>query len=232
MLIMTVNVPRNSKDSKILASAQLVGRAGRVSGIYRNSLKRVFESTLIICSSVIAVPLVAILAVLVALDGHSPLYHQDRVGMGGRVFRMWKLRTMVPNADQKLEQYLSQNAEARAEWDTTQKLKSDPRITKLGRILRKCSLDELPQFWNVLIGDMSLVGPRPMMVCQKDMYPGSAYYHLRPGITGFWQVSERNDSEFKSRAAFDSRYDQAISFSTDIGIILRTFTAVFRGTGY
>ncbi len=139
---------------------------------------------------------------------------------------------MVPNAHEHLEAYLNANPAARVEWDATQKLKNDPRITKVGRILRKTSLDELPQLFNVIKGDMSLVGPRPMMCSQRDLYPGSAYFKMRPGITGTWQVSDRNDSEFQSRAGFDNGYERNLSFGTDLSILLKTIGVVVRGTGY
>ena len=105
-------------------------------------------------------------------------------------------------------------------------------ITRFGRVLRKSSLDELPQLWNVLLGDMSLVGPRPMMPCQRDLYPGSAYYRLRPGITGPWQVSRRNESTFADRARFDTDYDQTLSLGTDLGLLISTVRVVVRATGY
>ena len=129
-----------------------------------------------------------ILVPLIMLDGGSPIYFQKRIGLNGKKFRMWKLRSMVPNADRALAAYLEENPEARAEWDHSQKLRHDPRITRVGLFIRKSSLDELPQLWNVIKGDMSLVGPRPMMMSQRRMYPGTAYYALRPGITGFWQI--------------------------------------------
>jgi lipopolysaccharide/colanic/teichoic acid biosynthesis glycosyltransferase len=177
-------------------------------------------------------PLIAILAFLVARDGGRAFYTQKRVGLDGKMYRIWKLRSMVQNADQLLGVHLAQNADAAAEWEETQKLKDDPRITPIGRILRKCSLDELPQLWNVLIGDMSLVGPRPMMPDQRDMYPGLAYYTQRPGITGRWQVSERNDSSFADRARFDTDYISDISFINDMKLLWKTVGVVFKGTGY
>jgi lipopolysaccharide/colanic/teichoic acid biosynthesis glycosyltransferase len=145
---------------------------------------------------------------------------------------MWKLRTMVDNADERLEAYLEANPEARSEWDSSQKLKDDPRITRVGRMLRRTSLDELPQVLNVLTGDMSLVGPRPMMPSQRTLYPGSAYYRLRPGITGSWQVTDRNDSTFADRARFDTAYERELSLATDVKILLATVRVVLRGTGY
>ena len=113
-----------------------------------------------------------------------------------------------------------------------QKLKNDPRITPLGRFLRRTSLDELPQLWNVLMGDMSIVGPRPMMCNQRALYPGTEYYVMRPGITGFWQTSARNESSFHERAGFDQAYYRAVSLRTDLAIIWRTFSVVLRGTGH
>jgi exopolysaccharide production protein ExoY len=177
-------------------------------------------------------PLMVLGALLVALDGNNPFYTQERIGRNGRVFRIMKLRSMVPGADEVLVNYLVANPEARAEWDATQKLKSDPRITTVGRILRKTSLDELPQLINVLVGDMSLVGPRPIMVNQKALYPGRRYYDMRPGLTGLWQVSDRNDCAFVERVRFDDAYHRIMSFWTDAAILVRTIKVVVRGTGY
>ena len=172
------------------------------------------------------------MALLVALDGHNPFYSQLRVGKDGKHFRMWKLRTMVHNADVLLESYLDRYPEARAEWDSTQKLKNDPRITFVGRLLRKSSMAELPQLFNVLNGTMSLVGPRPMMVNQQNTYTGHAYYRLRPGITGLWQVSDRNHCKFIGRVQYDEQYDKTLSLKTDLRVLFLTVAVVLRGTGY
>ena len=201
-------------------------------GLYRSYLKRIVEAALVLATAFVTVPLVGILALLVSLDGSKPFFRQNRVGMNGVVFSMWKLRTMVPDAENRLQAHLAENPRARAEWDASQKLKDDPRITTIGRLLRKTSLDELPQLWNVLRGDMSLVGPRPMMLSQRALYPGTAYYALRPGITGPWQVSERNDCEFSQRAHFDAEYDATISFLVDASLLLRTVRVVLRATGH
>jgi lipopolysaccharide/colanic/teichoic acid biosynthesis glycosyltransferase len=131
-----------------------------------------------------------------------------------------------------MEACLAADPLLRQEWNQTQKLKADPRITRVGRLLRKSSLDELPQLWNVLIGDMSLVGPRPMMTSQQALYPGQAYYALRPGLTGYWQISERNESSFADRAGYDDRYERDVSLATDIRVLFATLRAVARGTGY
>ena len=138
---------------------------------------------------------------------------------------------MVDNADAVLEAYLEQNPAMRREWDTKQKLLDDPRVTRLGRFLRKCSIDELPQLLNVLRGDMSLVGPRPMMVDQKKLYHGVDYYDVRPGITGFWQISDRNETSFADRVFYDARYNNKLSLKTDVKILLATVNVVLRGTG-
>ncbi len=201
-------------------------------GPYETGLKRAFDFVCVLLALPFIAPLVAILAFVVSRDGNSPFYSQQRVGRGGRVYRMWKLRTMVVDADAMLQDYLNSNQDAANEWALTQKLKHDPRITKVGALLRKSSLDELPQLWNVLIGDMSLVGPRPMLPEQVDMYPGRAYYSQRPGITGTWQVSERNQSTFADRARFDSDYVSNLSFGNDVKLLLATCRVVVKGTGY
>ncbi|MEZ5770718.1 MAG: sugar transferase [Defluviimonas denitrificans] len=202
------------------------------SGLYRNYVKRLFDVAAVLSASLVVGPLILLLALLVAADGSNPFYWNERVGRRGRNFRMLKLRTMVPDADKMLEDYLSRNAEARLEWNSTQKLKSDPRITRIGRFLRKTSLDELPQLWNVLTGDMSLVGPRPMMPSQRPLYHGLAYYSLRPGITGIWQVSDRNESAFSKRAEYDSAYDEKLTFRMDMWLLWSTVRVVLKGTGY
>ncbi|MBW4710766.1 sugar transferase [Roseobacter sp. YSTF-M11] len=199
---------------------------------YDKGVKRFIDVALVLMSAVIVVPLIAVMALLVALDGHAPFYTQKRIGRNGRVFRIVKMRTMVHNADALLKEHLSKNPELQAEWDATQKLKHDIRITRIGRFLRKTSMDELPQLINVLTGSMSLVGPRPMMVSQQTLYPGQSYYRMRPGVTGFWQVSDRNNCSFRDRAKFDAKYEQAMSFSTDARVLAQTVSVVLRGTGY
>lgn len=199
--------------------------------VYRFGVKRALDVLLVVLSLPVAAVLVAFCALLVALDGSNPFYTQLRVGRGGRCFRLLKLRTMVPDADARLAEYLAEHADARAEWDAFQKLRNDPRITPIGRLLRATSLDELPQLWNVLCGDMSLVGPRPMMPSQKSAYAGTAYYRLRPGLTGAWQVSARNASTFADRAQFDQAYDHDLSLWTDLSILAATPAVVLRATG-
>ena len=201
-------------------------------GLYRRFLKRSFDIAVILLLMLMVVPLVLVFGLLIRRDGGPAFYSQPRVGHGGRIFRCWKLRTMGVDADRRLAEVIASNPTARAEWVTHQKLKNDPRITPIGRILRKTSLDELPQLWNVLKGDMSLVGPRPMLPDQTRLYPGQAYYSLRPGVTGFWQISDRNETSFASRASYDTAYSRRLSFGTDMLVLLATAWVVVRGTGY
>jgi lipopolysaccharide/colanic/teichoic acid biosynthesis glycosyltransferase len=200
-------------------------------GLYRKLFKRVFDVTTIVLAAPVVVPVVAALAILVARDGGKPLYSQMRVGKGGKRFRMWKLRSMVCDADERMEDYLAAHPEARLEWDLTQKLKDDPRITRIGKVLRQTSLDELPQLWNVLLGEMSLVGPRPIMLSQQSIYPGVAYYLLRPGCTGFWQTAGRNRTTFEARADYDTAYERNLSLMTDLKILVGTVGVMMKGTG-
>lgn len=205
-------------------------RIGR--GFYPRFGKRFLDCLLIALAAPIVAPLIVFLALLAALDGHLPFYCQERVGRDGRIFNLLKIRTMVPNAEKVLEAYLESNPAARAEWTVRQKLQNDPRVTRIGAFIRKTSMDELPQLWNVLLGHMSLVGPRPMMVEQRALYPGKDYYRVRPGITGLWQISERNDSSFADRAVYDTRYFRNLSLKQDIVILWRTIGVVLRATGY
>lgn len=198
---------------------------------YRRLFKRPLDVMVVLLTSPVVVPLILLLALAVMLDGRNPFYSQQRIGRDGRMFRMWKLRSMVPDADRRLNDYLDQNPQARQEWDETQKLRDDPRVTAVGRVLRACSMDELPQLWNVVTGDMSLVGPRPMMPDQQAMYSGDGYYRLRPGITGFWQTDGRNKTTFAARAWYDDHYERSLSFASDAAILLRTVAVVLGRTG-
>lgn len=200
-------------------------------GSYRRVGKRALDIVLVLLAAPVVAPVIVLLALLVMCDGGAPFYSQDRIGRGGRRYRIWKLRSMVPDADARLAGYLAADPRAQAEWAHYQKLHADPRITQAGRFLRASSLDELPQLWNVLRGDMSLVGPRPMLPEQQRLYPGQAYYTLRPGITGPWQVSDRNRTSFADRAAYDDLYSREVSLGTDLGLLLATVRIVLRRTG-
>lgn len=200
--------------------------------IYRHGGKRILDIALVLAALPIIFFTVGLIALaMLVIERANPFYSQLRVGKGGKTFRIWKLRTMVPNADEMLESYLADNPAARLEWDRSQKLTDDPRITMIGQLLRPTSLDELPQLWNVLTGDMSLVGPRPMMLDQQKLYPSNAYYRLRPGLTGPWQVSARHRSAFADRARFDDAYDASLTLGGDITLLFKTVKVVLRGTG-
>ncbi len=200
---------------------------------YRLIGKRGLDIALGILMAPFALSLILVAAVALWIEGGNPFYHQDRLGRGGARFKLFKLRTMVRDADAMLEQCLASDTAMRAEWDATQKLKNDPRITPVGAFLRATSLDELPQLWNVFKGDMSLIGPRPMMPEQLIMYGDARHYFaLRPGITGAWQVSKRNEDLFIERAVIDQDYDLKLSLGQDLKILWRTVGVVLRRTGY
>lgn len=166
-------------------------------------------------------------------SGGPAIYMQPRYGKDGRVFKFYKFRSMVANADAVLARHLRQNPAARREWEIYQKLENDPRITRFGAFLRKYSIDEFPQFWNVLKGDMSMVGPRPCMFAQKELY-GDYWDHycaVRPGITGLWQISGRNEISYRRRAAMDAEYVAHLSLWRDLAILLKTFGVVAGARG-
>jgi len=200
-------------------------------GFYAQYFKRFIDLCFILMTTPVVLPIVGLFALLAKMDGGPAFYAQKRVGRDGRIFECWKIRSMVTDAEKVLEQYLAENPEANAEWLVSQKLRNDPRITQIGKFIRKSSIDELPQLWCVFKGEMSLVGPRPFMPEQKPLYKGNAYYMLRPGLTGFWQVSDRNQSSFASRAVYDNRYAAELGMMTDIKILFRTVGVVVRATG-
>lgn len=226
-----------------LSSAAVVGRAPGLlrapvapalperRRLYREGGKRLLDVTLILLTLPVSLPIVALCAIALWIEGGRPFYTQSRLGRDGGAFRIVKLRTMVRDADARLAECLEDPA-SRAEWERTQKLRNDPRITPVGRVLRATSLDELPQLLNVLRGEMSLVGPRPMMPEQLALYGDPRpYFASLPGITGVWQVSGRNESSFASRRGADAEYDRAASLGTDLRLLMRTFGAVVRRTG-
>ena len=197
--------------------------------------KRVFDVLIVLAMLPIAVPIIGLVWAMTALDGGGGFFTQERVGRGGGIFRCWKIRTMVRDADNRLLQLIAQDEAIAQEWQFTQKLHHDPRITRLGQLLRKTSIDELPQLWNVLVGDMSLIGPRPFTPQQQPLYDqlpsAEAYYALRPGISGLWQVACRNDGGFDERARYDHAYAEGLTFWQDLRIIGRTVQVVCHATG-
>jgi exopolysaccharide production protein ExoY len=201
---------------------------------FRWDPQRIVDVTVALAAFVLLLPLLAATALAVwAADGGSIFYGHTRVGRMGFTFRCWKFRSMVMNSDQVLKEHLAENPIAHAEWEADRKLKKDPRITRLGHFLRKTSIDELPQLWNVLIGEMSLVGPRPIVVEEIAHYAANFhdYCQCRPGITGLWQVSGRNDISYSQRVALDVKYAKSRSVWVDLAIMAATVPAVLSRRG-
>jgi len=196
--------------------------------------KRCFDIASASLAIVLLSPLLAMIALMIKLsDGGSVFYGHRRVGRRGNVFYCLKFRTMVENGDEVLAAYFAANPQSRAEWLATRKLQDDPRITRVGQVLRKLSLDELPQVFNILLGHMSVVGPRPVVKDELEMYGPVAdcYLRSRPGLTGLWQVSGRNDVSYGTRVAFDQHYVENWSFLADLKIIVLTVPAILAGRG-
>ena len=197
-------------------------------------LKRGFDLVFAMMFLAVSAPFLALLALAIKVDSPGPLFYvQRRVGRGGALFGCIKLRTMRGDADAVLGSLLASSPDARNEWAANQKLRNDPRITRLGRVLRKLSLDELPQLVNILRGEMSVVGPRPVVPAEMPRYGAALadYCAVKPGLTGLWQVSGRNDVSYADRVALDREYSRRASFLLDLGIILRTVPAVLRARG-
>ncbi|WP_114189426.1 sugar transferase [Microvirga aerophila] len=179
-------------------------------------------------------PLLLIIACILKLTDRGPIFfRQVRVGRGGQRFSCLKFRTMIVNADQVLQEHLKNDMAARREWEHSQKLRDDPRITWLGRFLRRTSLDELPQLVNIIVGEMSLVGPRPIIPAEMSRYGHRLDYYLsmRPGLTGLWQVSGRNDCSYNERVELDARYVREWRLFQDFAILIRTIPAVIKQRG-
>lgn len=201
--------------------------------VYRNYFKRVLDVVFVLLILPIVVLPLAILYLVVRKDGGPFLYGQDRIGRDGKLFRCYKIRSMVVGADQKLAALLESDPELRREWDEHFKLKNDPRISAVGRILRKTSLDEIPQLLNVLKGDMSLVGPRPIVQGEVEKYGPlvQQYVKVKPGLTGPWQIHGRRDNDYTNRAQMDAEYVRNVSLMRDIYIIFATVPEVLLGHG-
>lgn len=196
--------------------------------------KRAVDILLALALIPVVAPVIAGLAAAVILrDGGRPFFGHTRIGRWGRPFPCWKIRSMAPDAETRLARHLAENPEAAKEWRRTRKLADDPRVTAFGKFLRTTSLDELPQIWNVLRGEMSFVGPRPVPADELELYGAarSAYQAVRPGITGLWQVSGRNDVSYAERVQLDVDYLRRMSFGLDFALLLRTAGAVLRSTG-
>jgi lipopolysaccharide/colanic/teichoic acid biosynthesis glycosyltransferase len=200
---------------------------------YVDHIKRTMDICLVLIAAPICIVIIFVLAVVNYTKGGSPFYAQERVGKRGKLFNCWKLRTMVLDSDAKLIAHLKNCPDAHAEWQANNKLTNDPRVTSFGRFLRKSSLDELPQLLNIIRGEMSIVGPRPVVADELEKYGTHVQHYLsmRPGLTGLWQTSGRNAISYDGRIAMDVAYRKSVSLLLDIRIIIATVGVVFARTG-
>jgi Undecaprenyl-phosphate galactose phosphotransferase WbaP len=200
---------------------------------WRDFVKRTVDVCGASALLIVLFPILIVIALVVMSDRGSVVFGHPRIGRGGRTFQCLKFRSMVRNADKVLENVLATDPKAREEWNRDFKLKNDIRITPVGRILRRTSLDELPQLWNVLRGDMSLVGPRPVVRQELARYGSDVDYYLmlKPGITGLWQVSGRNNVDYPTRVSLDVSYAMNRSLALDILILFRTVKVVLEKDG-
>lgn len=197
------------------------------------AIKRCIDIVGALVLAIVFSPLILISCAILLASGGPVLFSHNRVGERGRNFRCYKFRSMVRDAEVVLEELLNRDAALKAEWEETHKLRNDPRITRIGAFLRRTSLDELPQLWNVLRGDMSLVGPRPVVRHELEKYGRYLHYYLscRPGITGLWQVKGRSETDYRTRVALDVYYYANRSLFLDLKILLRTVGVVLFGKG-
>ncbi|HEY1889173.1 MAG TPA: sugar transferase [Steroidobacteraceae bacterium] len=195
--------------------------------------KRILDIVGAVVLAVVFSPLVLMIIAFMGAEEGSIIYRHRRVGRDGHMFECLKFRTMVPNADQVLRELLEQDPAIKAEWLRDHKLRCDPRVTRLGRFLRRTSLDELPQLWNVMRGEMSLVGPRPVVREELLRYGRNVHTYLsaKPGITGLWQVKGRNDTDYRRRVVLDTYYVRNQNLLLDLYILLKTTRVVLGGSG-
>jgi lipopolysaccharide/colanic/teichoic acid biosynthesis glycosyltransferase len=209
------------------------GSARHVRSRPAEAAKRTLDIVGALTLAVVLSPLLLVVGLMLASDRGPIIYSHSRTGRHGRTFGCLKFRTMVPNADEVLRELLHHDPDMQREWMRNQKLRNDPRITAIGRFLRRTSLDELPQLWNVLKGEMSLVGPRPVVREEWQRYGRrlDTYLAAKPGVTGLWQVMGRSDSCYRRRVALDSYYVRKRSLLMDVFILLRTVKVVLQGRG-
>ncbi len=218
-----------------IAPAQISGRSRTASSAGdRLDATRVLDIAISLFALVFLLPIILLVAFAVKLqDGGPIIFAHERIGRNGRRFPCLKFRSMVVDSNERLARLLATDPQARADWEKDHKLRNDPRITALGLFMRKSSLDELPQFWNVLRGDMSIVGPRPIVSAEVSRYGRrfQSYCSVRPGITGLWQVSGRNDTSYRRRVAMDYFYSQRHSLMLYLWIVVATVPAVLLRRG-
>lgn len=236
----TVQVPRNTDTNTISADVRDFGGILAFSSTHnltrrtQRALKRTVDIAILLASAPLTLPLVAAVAMIVKITSPGPVFYgHRRVGRNGREFKCWKFRSMVIDADKMLDKILAEHPEMRAEWERDRKFSDDPRVTRIGKILRKTSIDEIPQFFNVLTGEMSFIGPRPVTEPELARYGNKRDFILsvQPGLSGMWQISGRSDTGYEERITLDSYYIQNWSVWLDLWIIIKTAYVVVKGKG-
>jgi exopolysaccharide production protein ExoY len=228
LAVSSVHTSSESANQTVLSAACCHPQIAKPLG---GLVKRAIDVVIALATIILLLPVVPIIMGLIRLAMGGPIFFaHDRIGYRGKPFRCYKFRTMVTDAEEVLARHLAEDPHAAQEWNETRKLRNDPRVTFIGRLLRKSSLDELPQLINVLRGEMSCVGPRPIVVSELRRYGPHAveYLQARPGLTGIWQVSGRNGLDYANRAALDCHYVRNWSLWKDLVILGRTFFAVLR----
>ena len=226
-----VSAPENGSAGAVLTEMAPGIRSGTTNPPLGGLLKRIMDLVIASTALVMAAPVMIVVALLIRITAGGPaVFSHSRIGFGGKPFNCYKFRSMVANSEEVLKAYLEANPDAGMEWEETQKIKNDPRVTFLGWMLRKSSLDELPQLFNIIRGDMSCVGPRPIVKDELNRYGDHVgeYLRTRPGLTGLWQVSGRSSMDYAGRVALDSQYVRNWSVWLDIVILFRTIFAVMR----
>ncbi len=246
MSMLDEHQPAESRSSAIMEESYTY--SGRPVTAYRDSwhdgmpaqlfryrvIKRLMDVALVLLALPVLIPLFSVIAIAMMWTSPGPIFFSHRrIRKNGAFFSMWKFRTMCVNSTEVLDEYLKLHPDARAEWYATRKLRTDPRVTALGSFLRRFSLDEFPQVWNVLAGTMSLVGPRPIVAAEVEKYGSSfqCYCRVKPGLTGLWQVSGRSELSYDARVALDCTYVRRWSLSRDFVILMKTFAAVVHQDG-
>lgn len=229
------NQVNNINIPALIPITNKIDRHGIINKLLQECAKRTMDLFGGIAGIILLIPITIILYIanLIEKDEGPLFYSQLRIGKNGKLFRIWKFRSMVVGADEKLEEYLEENPEAREEYRINKKLKNDPRITRIGSFIRKTSIDEIPQFINVFKGEMSLVGPRPYLPREKEDM-GSYYSYIvqcKPGITGFWQVNGRSEVNFAERLNMDMVYFRGRSFKRDVKLLLLTVKKTIKKDG-
>ena len=234
LLFVLPHIPMVWVDEVVQIDSGLISKRKEQANDFRDTLTRAIDILAILFAAPFVALVFLVIGTLIALESEGGVFYgQTRIGKDGRKFKAYKFRTMIKNADKLLQSYLDKDPALKAEWEANHKLKNDPRVTRIGAVLRKFSLDELPQLLNILKGEMGLVGPRPIVDAEVEKYAKSfeLYKQVRPGLTGLWQVSGRSDTSYERRVELDKFYILNWSLKLDIQIILRTVSVVVGKKG-